>query len=131
MGEIFNHKTQKPKWQYLRNNATNAERRLWKKLKGKQFFGLKFRRQHGIGPYIVDFYCPEIRLVIEVDGVTHSTRAEKEYDRQSEEYIRQFGVEIVRFTNSAVYRNLELVLCRLQIIVTKNSPQSKKGEIKL
>jgi very-short-patch-repair endonuclease len=61
------------------------------KLKGRQFFGIKFRRQHGIGPFIVDFYSPEIRLVIEIDGVTHSTRAEKEYDRHREEYIRQFG----------------------------------------
>ncbi|TLY25727.1 MAG: DUF559 domain-containing protein, partial [Nitrospirae bacterium] len=56
----------------LRSEMTHAEMRLWARIRAKQFQGLKFRRQHGIGPYIVDFYCPEKSLVIEVDGDTHA-----------------------------------------------------------
>ena len=110
MSNIFNRKSQKFKRQYLRNNATEAERNLWSKLKGKQILGQKFRRQHGIGPFIVDFYCHECKLAIEIDGTTHWTKEAKEYDRRREEYIKQYGVRFLRFTNSAIVGNLYGVL---------------------
>jgi len=110
MSNIFNRKSQKLKRQYLRNNATTAERILWSKLKGEQLLGQKFRRQHGIGPFIVDFYCHDCKLAIEIDGATHWTREAKEYDRRREEYIEQYGVHFLRFTNSDVVENLDGVL---------------------
>ena len=110
MSNIFNRKAQKLKRQYLRNNATNAERILWSKLKGKQLLGRKFRRQHGIGPFIVDFYCHECKLAIEIDGATHWTKAAKEYDFHREEHIGRYGIHFLRFTNSAIAENLDGVL---------------------
>ena len=71
----------------LRSGMTGAERRLWLRLRAKQFLALKFRRQHGIGPYIVDFYCPEKSLVIEVDGDTHAFENQVMKDRQRERPI--------------------------------------------
>ncbi len=122
MSDIFNRKSQKIKRQYLRNNATNTERILWSKLKEKQLFGQKFRRQHGIGPFIVDFYCPECKLAIEIDGATHWTREAKEYDRRREEYIGRYGVHFLRFTNSAVVENLDGVLMAIAEAVKGHHP---------
>ncbi len=72
---------------HLRSEMTNAETRLWSKLRAKQFQGLKFRRQHGIGPYIVDFYCPERSLVIEVDGDSHAAECQVIRDKRREAYL--------------------------------------------
>jgi len=122
MSNIFNRKSQKLKRQYLRNNATTVERILWSKLKGKQFLGHKFRRQHGIGPFIVDFYCHECKLAIEIDGATHWTGEAKEYDRRREKYIGQYGVHFLRFTNSAIAENLHGVLIAIAEEVKGHHP---------
>jgi len=92
MGELFNRKPQKAVRQYLRNTSTNAERKLWLELKGSQLMGWKFRRQQGVGTYVVDFYCPEYRLAIEVDGVTHYTEEELVYDKEQQKWIEQYGI---------------------------------------
>ena len=110
MSLVFNLKPQKQKRQYLRNHAANAERILWSKLKGRQLRGYKFRRQQGIGVFIVDFYCPERRLAIKIDGATHLTEAEREYDRRRQEYIQLYRIHFLRFTNFEVYNNLDGVL---------------------
>ena len=122
MSDVFNRKAQKLKRQYLRNNATHAERILWSKLKGKQLLGRKFRRQHGIGPFIVDFYCPECKLAIEIDGPIHWAKEAKEYDRHREEYIRRYGIHFLRFTNSAVVESLDGVLMEIAEEVKGHHP---------
>ncbi len=94
----------------LRSNSTRAEELLWAKLRHKQFFTVKFRRQHGIGPYIVDFFCPEKRLVVEVDGDTHATETQQTKDHTREEYLRSLGLQVVRYTNDEVLNNLDGVL---------------------
>ncbi|MEK6546570.1 MAG: endonuclease domain-containing protein [Nitrospinota bacterium] len=94
----------------LRGEMTFAEKRLWLRLKGKQINGLKFRRQHGIGDYIVDFYCPEKRLVIEVDGDVHAYVKQIERDREREGYLKALGLQIVRYTNWDILTNLEEVV---------------------
>ena len=71
MNKFFNQLKQKPIRQTLRNRMTQAEKILWYYLRGRSLKGYKFRRQYGIGQYIVDFYCPAIRLVIEIDGDSH------------------------------------------------------------
>ena len=67
---------------HFRANLTLAETRLWAKLRSKQFQELKFRRQHGIGPYIVDFFCPEKRLIVEVDGDVHAKKSVQKIDQE-------------------------------------------------
>ena len=85
--EIFNCKESKKKRRALRKNMTEAEKALWKKLRGKHLEGLKFFRQYGIGAYIADFYCPQRKLVIEVDGGQHFSEEGKNYDAQREQYM--------------------------------------------
>jgi len=94
----------------LRSNLTPAEIRLWKCLQNKKLDGKKFRRQHSIGNYIVDFYCPEQRLVIELDGNIHFNPVNEQYDLERDKYIKSLGIEVLRFTNSEVFEKIEFVL---------------------
>lgn len=77
MGNIYNRLADTEKRKTLRNNMTKAEAILWRELKKRKMLGFKFRRQFGIGAYVADFYCTELKLVIEIDGVTHCTDEEK------------------------------------------------------
>ncbi len=110
MSRNFNRNSQKSLRQFLRNNATRAERVLWSRLKGKQLNGYKFRRQEGIKNYVVDFYCPACMLAVEIDGETHWSDEEIEKDRKRQKDIEDLGVLFLRFTNRDVYENLEGVL---------------------
>ena len=91
---------------YLRTNMTDSERLLWHYLKSKQLNGCKFRRQHIIGSYIVDFVCLKARLIIECDGSQHHT-LQKSYDGKRDRYLRQCGYKILRFWNHDVLTNIE------------------------
>lgn len=108
--KIFNKPSKKIFRQYLRNNSTKAEWVLWGYLRNKQLNGHKFRRQYSIGTYIVDFYCPQLRLVIEVDGDTHSTAKEKVYDTCRQQYIESYNIVVLRFTNVDIYEQIDCVL---------------------
>lgn len=103
-----NAKEQKAYRKALRNNMTPAEAALWRVLKGRGTGGLKFRRQQGIGPYILDFYCPEYRLGIELDGTSHDWKYE--YDEQRTEYLRGHGIRILRYSNQQVFSSVQAVL---------------------
>ncbi len=102
----------------LRRDQPAAEQKLWAKLRGRQILGRKFVRQEPIGPYFVDFVCREARLIVEVDGATHSTPSEVAHDRHREMALREAGYRIVRVTNDEVFRNLagvcETILMALQ-----------------
>jgi very-short-patch-repair endonuclease len=90
----------------MRRNPTEAEKRLWRCLSGKQLGGLKFRRQVPVLVYILDFYCPEINLAIEIDGDTHKQSADNERDAQ----LGSLDVVTLRFTNSDILTNIAGVL---------------------
>jgi very-short-patch-repair endonuclease len=107
---IYNDKDKKPIRQKLRWDGTSAEAVLWKSLQRRQILGRKFRRQQSIGRYIVDFYCPECRLIVELDGAPHFTWASNEYDAERTGYLESLGLKVIRFENWAVHRNLEFVL---------------------
>jgi very-short-patch-repair endonuclease len=94
----------------LRSNMTGPEARLWSRLRARQLQGLKFRRQHGIGPYIVDFYCPEQSFVIEVDGDSHADADQIMKDKQREAYMQSLGLRIIRYINDDIVKNLDGVL---------------------
>jgi very-short-patch-repair endonuclease len=89
---------------------TRAENHLWLRLRHKQIDGIRFRRQHGIGPFIVDFFCPEIALAIEVDGDVHAQADQIVRDQEREAFLRNLGVEVVRFQNNDVLRNIDGVI---------------------
>ncbi|HDL65301.1 MAG TPA: endonuclease domain-containing protein [Proteobacteria bacterium] len=94
----------------LRKNQTETEARLWAQLRDRRLKGFKFRRQHPIGRYIVDFYCPEKRLVIELDGGGHAEDEQKQSDKKRDEWLKQKGISVFRFWNNIVWDNLEGVL---------------------
>lgn len=84
----------------LRKNPTPAEERLWKTLRGRGLCGLKIRRQHPIGPYVVDFYCAKVRLIVEIDGESHSWNPG--YEQARDAFLRQGSYRILRFANAEV-----------------------------
>jgi very-short-patch-repair endonuclease len=98
----------KPLARELRNDPTPAEARLWKYLRRKQVDGWRFRRQHVFDRFIVDFYCPSARLVIEVDGPIHDQQ--REYDALRTEFLESLGLRVLRFENEDVFQNIEGVL---------------------
>jgi very-short-patch-repair endonuclease len=96
----------------LRNNLTPAEARLWKALRNKQLEGLRFRCQHPVGNFILDFYCPSCKLVVEVDGEIHAYQAE--YDNQRTNKLAEYGYTLIRFSNEQIINDLPNVLAEIR-----------------
>ncbi len=92
----------------MRAHDTPPEQLLWTALRNKQIAGLKFRRQHPIGPYFVDFYCHAVKLVIEADGMSHIDRLE--YDQKRTAYLESRGFQVFRVTNEDIMRDLDAVI---------------------
>ncbi len=102
----------KPLVQEKRKKPTPAEQRLWLSLRNSGVGGFKFRRQHTMEPFIVDFYCAEARLVVEVDGPIHDTQVEE--DRFRQEMLEACGLTVIRFTNEEVQTKLGVVLTSIR-----------------
>ena len=102
----------------LRNTATAGEATLWKYLRNRQLEGMKFRRQHSIGKYVVDFYCPNAKLAIELDGEAHTYDSINKRDRDRTLYFETLGIRVLRFENRLVFTNLENVLREIATQVT-------------
>ena len=94
----------------LRNTLTPAEARLWEVLKNNKFKNRKFRRQHSIENYIVDFYCPSEKLIVELDGQGHFEAGQMEYDAVRDCRLKELGNTIVRFENHLLFKDLDGVL---------------------
>ena len=108
---FFNWTERKENRQELRNNPTPAEVELWKCIRKRRVNGLKFRRQFGVGPYVLDFYCPELRLAIELDGSVHDSPEAIAYDKERSDYLTEnFGIHILRFRNRQVFEEMPLVI---------------------
>jgi len=103
----------------LRKNLTEAEKKLWSLLRQKQFDGHRFRRQTSIGPYIVDFFCPAAKLIIEVDGGQHAINAEA--DKARTQWLEAHGYRVLRFWNNEILTNSDGVLARLHHAFTETS----------
>jgi len=97
----------------LRKEMTDAEKRLWSGLRNKQVLGVQFYRQKPIGPYIVDFYAPAAKLVIEVDGCQHLEDEHKERDRERDAVLSEMGLLVVRFDNLQVLRETDAVMAEI------------------
>ena len=96
--------------QHLRKNATRYEKELWRHLRNRKFANYKFRRQHPIDCYIVDFYCPEAHLAIELDGGGHNYIGREVYDGERTKFLASEGISVLRFWNRQVRENLDSVL---------------------
>jgi len=94
--------------QDIRRKMTPAETPLWQRIRAGRLDGFHFRRQQVIGPFIADFYCHQVDLVVEVDGSAHQNQVE--YDLARDRYLQERGLRVLRFTNQDVERNLEAVL---------------------
>ena len=110
----YNHPKLKGRRQELRNNPTKAEILLWERLRKNQILGAKFRRQFSIDSYVVDFYCAEFKLAVEVDGITHQTAEEIESDLIRQKSLENVGLSFLRFTNADVFSNIDKVVEQIQ-----------------
>ena len=108
--QIHNIKKLKENRKKLRNSLTPAEAKLWSLLKNGQINNRKFRRQHSVGPYVLDFYCPSERLCIELDGAAHFTDGGYEYDQARTEYLSALNIRVIRFENKDIFDNTDGVL---------------------
>jgi very-short-patch-repair endonuclease len=102
--------------QEMRRHVTEAEACLWAALRRKQLKGLRFRAQHPVGPFILDFYCAARKLVVEVDGPSHDSRSEQDAIRTA--HLEAYGYRVLRFSNAEVLNDLESVLAR----ITESTP---------
>ena len=112
----------------LRKNMTPAESKLWRALRGKKLAGLKFRAQHPVGRFILDFYCPACKLVIEVDGDIHDETAE--YDQIREEHLRKYGYRVIRFSNDEVLNDLPSVMEQISEVARELTSTSSQDSEK-
>jgi len=106
----------------LRNNMTDAEKVIWKELKNRRVFKTKFRRQHPIDIFIVDFYCHEFKLAIEIDGEIHLDKEIAEYDDGRTHDLEELGIKILRFTNNQVFNDINYVLKEISDTLNFSNP---------
>ena len=112
----------------LRRNQTEAEKTFWAHVRNRQFHGMKFFRQYSFGPYILDFYCPALKLAVELDGGQHNLPGSREYDSARSEYLNAHGVEVLRFWNHDVLNHAQSVFARMEERLTPPGLPFDKGE---
>ncbi len=109
---------------------TDAEIVLWSRLKGKQLYGYKFRRQHSIGKAIVDFYCPKLRLAIEVDGGQHNDEKHIKLDEERTIFLNEQNITVIRFWNHEVLKYtddvLNAILFKIEELTKSTTPKTNK-----
>jgi very-short-patch-repair endonuclease len=105
----------------LRRDATGAERILWKRLQNRALGGFKFVRQAPIGPFIADFLCRECKLIVEIDGETHSTNEEIARDARRTVYLQGQGYRVIRFVNAEVYENDEAIAKAILMVLNETA----------
>lgn len=118
---MLNPKKTKRQRQYLRNNMTKWEVRLWCDLKGKKMFGFKVRRQYGIENFILDFYCPKLKLAIEVDGDVHHYRKKQALDSRKDKLLKNEGIKLVRLNSYDLEEDYESIILYLEDIFKNRS----------
>ena len=103
----------------LRNNSTKSEIYLWKYLKGKQMMGYDFHRQKPLDNYIVDFYCYELMVAIEIDGYTHLLEEVQVKDEKKEKRLNELGITVLRFQDDLVFNDIENVLRKIEVYISE------------
>ncbi len=123
---LNNYPQYKTRRQELRSQPTPAEHHLWQHLRKNQL-GVKFRRQHGIHHYIVDFYCPECDLVIEVDGEIHTSEDAREYDQERDNLLKSCGLQVLHFSNHQVLQDTPTTLTQIQQALSLSPGKGEAG----
>ena len=93
---------------------TKAEELLWQKIRKRQICNKRFLRQYSVGKYVIDFYCPEIKLAIEVDGVTHNSNEEINYDKYRQQEIENLGIKFLRFRNEEIFNDIDMIVLKIK-----------------
>ena len=106
----------------LRKDTTPAEQELWKHIRNSQVSDAKFRRQHGAGMYILDFYCPAARLAIELDGAVHDSEEAYKRDRVREKLLLESNIRVIRFRNEEVFDDIDGVLKKIADVLRDAPP---------
>jgi very-short-patch-repair endonuclease len=119
---LRNNPALKQRRRELRRNQTEAEKTVWTCVRNRQLYGMRFFRQYSIGPYILDFYCPQMKLAIELDGGQHTENGRKEYDEVRSVYLLAHGIDVIRFWNHDILNQTETVLRRLAEKITFANP---------
>ncbi len=119
MVRIYNKKQFQKRRRALRNNMPKSEIVLWSKIKNRQIYGERFLRQYGVDQYVLDFYCPRLKLAIEVDGDSHFMPGAEEQDKSRQEYVEALGIHFLRFTNVDILENLDGVCQRIFQVIEK------------
>lgn len=114
---LYNNTQLKPRRRELRKNQTDAERILWRYLRNRSLEQLKFYRQYGVGPYTLDFYCPQIRLAIEIDGGQHAEDQNIVYDNTRTKFLEKENIKVLRFWNNEVLKQKEAVAEKIRQFV--------------
>ncbi len=128
---VLNIKVLKDRRRQLRRDSTKAENILWKELRKNQI-GHRIVRQFSIAGYVIDFYCPKFRLGIELEGGIHQRKFNKIYDKYREEYLKSFGVKLIKISNEKVVKNVKEVIDRIKCELTPSPSlnQREGGRIK-
>ncbi|MCL5062816.1 MAG: endonuclease domain-containing protein [Nitrospiraceae bacterium] len=122
MTKVFNTTDEKIKRRMLRSNMPQVEVILWSKLKNNGLKGYKFRRQYSVEKFVIDFYCPKLKLAIEVDGDSHFVEGSKIRDKERQAIVESFGITFLRFTNREIYENINGVLNKIVEHIENNLP---------
>lgn len=112
--KIHNISKLKERRKELRNNLTPAEAKMWDYLKNSQLYGKKFRRQHSVGGYVLDFYCPSEKIAKELDGEIHNLEDVKEYDQNRMEYLDSCGIKVLRYKNKSVFEDINKIIIEIK-----------------
>ena len=120
---MLNPKKTRRQRQHLRNNMTKWEARLWQDLKGKKMYGYKIRRQYGVYNYILDFYCPALKLAIEIDGDYHFDRKRIQRDKEKDARLAELNIRVIRLTTVDFEEDYESVVIYLENEFLKRSDE--------
>ena len=124
---LYNRRSQKPVRRRLRSHGTPAEAALWTRLKRRQLGGFRWRRQFGVGPYVLDFYCPATRLAVELDGAVHDDAAAREADAARTANLDRVGIRVLRFENRVVFERPAEVLEQI-LAACRGGPQGQSEQ---
>jgi len=113
MTKILNRKSLKKYRRKLRKGQTRYESALWKYLRNRRLNGFRFVRQYSVGIYILDFYCPKMKLAIELDGHHHADAEYEEYDLKRTKELERFGIKVIRFWNDGIVDNLDMIIQKI------------------
>jgi|GEM_PF-477880 len=119
---VYNNSSTKARRRELRKRPTDAERRIWTIPRSRHMNGLKFIRQYSVGPYFLDFFCPQRRLAIEVDGGQHAEDGQRTHDEGRTSYLKNYDIRVLRFWNNEVLANPEGVAARISEVLDNPSP---------